>query len=42
MFLIVGLAFVAQPPSPVVSNGAFVSENNFASVFGAAESKSKL
>jgi hypothetical protein len=34
-----GNAFVAQPPSPVVSNGAFVSENNFASVFGAAESK---
>lgn len=34
-----GNAFVAQPPSPVVSNGAFVSENNFASVFGTAESK---
>ncbi|XP_044269797.1 phosphatidylinositol-binding clathrin assembly protein LAP-like isoform X1 [Tribolium madens] len=35
-----GNAFVAQPPSPVVSNGAFVSENNFASVFGNAEPKS--
>ncbi|XP_063919826.1 phosphatidylinositol-binding clathrin assembly protein LAP-like [Zophobas morio] len=35
-----GNAFSAQPPSPVVSNGAFVSENNFASVFGNAETKS--
>ncbi|RZC41018.1 phosphatidylinositol-binding clathrin assembly protein LAP-like, partial [Asbolus verrucosus] len=35
-----GNAFVAQPSSPVVSNGAFVSENNFASVFGTTETKS--